>query len=277
MKPFEEAAPDPREERELEALAEELRAAHADPPLRAVTLERILAHAVPVWSFRRALRQNRLLRAAAAMLVTVSGAIPVLAVVQLLQQRGAEAPELAFELPAPPPAVLSEPVESWTTTPPPHPDLLERLDDSWVVAIERDSRLQAASFRWQKIYPVDAPEAFADFAGADALRAGLALRFGALDAAAVPALAEPAAADAAELWLELERLLAAGVGGMPVDALVTRVRQLWNERPEDRPLLAGWIHLLDGAPVADAAPGLEGAARVSWEAAERRSLLWPAR
>ncbi|MBC8329023.1 MAG: hypothetical protein H8E31_09780 [Planctomycetes bacterium] len=269
------------EVRRLEAFAEELRLAHRPPPLSPGFAERLAERQVPRWTWRRAMRQNRLLRVAAGVLVTVAASVPVMAVIQLLTAPRTDPPAISFQAPRPAPAVEVPEDGVLPTAPANTTDLTEALDGSFIVAGDRQGRLDRASFRWRQNYPVEAPAAFEPAPGElDAgLAQGLALRFGRLEAGDVAALAAPAAASPEQLWLELERQLASGHPAMPADDLVTRVRQLWDAETSSRAWLAGWIWILDGErnSLLDRLPDAGGAGfQVFWKAADRNRQVWPA-
>ncbi|RMH03775.1 MAG: hypothetical protein D6702_05105 [Planctomycetota bacterium] len=270
----------PIEDPELAALAEELRAAWPDPPLSPGFLTRLEAELPARWTWRRALRQNRLLRTAAALLVTAAASVPVMAVVSLLGGRRPAPPPISFE-PAPAPIVLAagDDVAGLELEPPTSPDPAEVLDRSWIVALDRLNRLRRASFRWHRIFPPADAGAPADALPAGPIGTGLGLRLGLVRPEEVPVLAAPSAASAVDLWLELERRLAGEDQDTPGPDLADRVRRLWNDRPGDRPWLAGWIWILDGRRPPELAAPLPlppAASGVSWTVLDRRPDLWPA-
>ncbi len=271
----------PEELRQVEAFAEELRAAHPAPPLSPEFSARLAELHQPRWTFGRALQQNRLLRVAAGLLVTVAGSVPVMAVLQLLSAPADDQPWVHFDPPRTSPAVEVPVAPELPAPPAPADDLADSLDESFVVAVDRQSRMNRASFRWHQAYPVDAPvPAFDPGAGAPAgLSAGLALRCGLVTPEQLSVPADWAQSSPEQVWLELERLLASEHPLAPSGPLVTRIRQLWNGDPSSRPWLAGWIWVLDGErdPALGQLPAGVGAdLQVSWEAADRSSLVWPA-
>lgn len=223
----------PEEARELEALAGHLQAACPDPPLPPDFLARLrAAREAPVWSLRDAFRRNAVLRLAAGLLVLLTGAVPVVAAVVLLQGPGGErGPVIRWEPPAPRPGVEAEPPEAAPEVVPEVPDLEEILGpgpaarEAWLRSLEVSNRLARAAARWRQEH--------------GGLRS--------LDLEA-PDLDWSRAAPEA-LARELERRLESG-DTRPVPAeLLQRVEELWRaaaEGSETRRLLRGWMELLEG-------------------------------
>ncbi|HEX9793165.1 MAG TPA: hypothetical protein VGC54_04200 [Planctomycetota bacterium] len=276
----------PAEARALESLAQELRAACADPRGDQVLVARLVAGlrdarpAAGGWSPRGALRRDPLLRVAAILLLACVTAVPVTALVRLLQTPERERPTLVFDqLPAAPPsaALRERPRIEPERGEVPDPEVagLPALR----AALVRDNRMAHLSVQWRLAFPLPA-RAFgglpADLDLETGARIGLELRLG-LRAAAREALAEDwSAAPATLLWAEFERRLARDDRTPPPADLILRVDSIWDSAAsgQDRQWLSGWKALLDGPGASDSyripEPGGE-AARVFWRAV----TWWP--
>ncbi|MCH2112254.1 MAG: hypothetical protein MK213_05290 [Planctomycetes bacterium] len=128
----------------LDGVAHELQQAHPQPTLSEGFLDSVLSKATPIWSFRRALQSNLWIRNAAAILVLLTGSVPVLAVIALLQKPEKPEHSLVFLLPESPPVVenLLEPDPG--TILPAVPVLQDPLDESWMLEMQRKN----AALQW---------------------------------------------------------------------------------------------------------------------------------
>ncbi len=241
--------PDPAECRELDALGEELRDAFPLPELSPGFLEDLRSARVPIWSFRRALRQNLLIRVATVLLVGLTATVPVLAVVSLILRPATQAPILRFQ---PRPDLLPSDEGSARAVPgaiaPDEPPLQELLSDAWVLSVERENRLQRASYVWRHSFPRPLATTSLPEALPEPLRRGLELRLGRRPPSPVaPAEAFWGRAGPWDLWAELERRLARGSTEPIPTELVERVAHL---EAKDDPVadfwLRGWAYVLHG-------------------------------
>lgn len=250
-----EPLPDPVEQRELLAFAEEVRRALPNPQLPERFLDGLVAARAPAWSWRSAWNRNPVLRVAAALLILFTATVPVLAVIHLVADRGGGLPPIGFELPPEIPPVEREEWHGEAVAPelPPETELLSPI---WSIAVERENRLTQAAVAWHERYPAPMPLPPGARERLDgpwaAARAGWELRTGqrAADARRAAAEAEWSSASGPQLWSVLQERLAARWNAAPQPALEARVRELWaraGANGEDRGWLAGWMAILDGA------------------------------
>lgn len=210
------------EQRALVALAEELRAACADPAVA----EEAFAGAVRAklarpWTVWRTLERSSFARAAATLLVIVIGVAPVVALARMLPWFRDPAPVIGFVLPRQEPDVQrrAEP-----ETAPAAPDELASAE-----ATVRGDRLRRAAQSWSAAGPA-APAAIA--------------------APRIPLWSE---ASVEELWQEFVRRCAEGDASDPPAALLQRVQTLAGVASvTDRRGLAPWLWVLRGEYLAQA-------------------------
>ena len=214
--------PGAEERAQLDALAEELRAACPQPPLSRSFLERLDARLAQPWTLRAAMDRNPVLRAAAGLLVLLMAGAPLAALIGLLPGWPGQRPELGFDVPALPPQVEEPAAEAKVPVVPPY-DGDELFTPEWRRELERANRMALAGASWND--------------------AGLG-------EAAAPTIEDWSRADAEALWQEFRHRCASGVSLPPSPALEARVRVLAEEGGDPR--LGAWLWVLDGAPRADA-------------------------
>jgi hypothetical protein len=140
---------DSQESAALSAFASELRQAHPGVEL-SPSFEIELADGLRnSWSWRGSIRQSPLLRIAASLLLLTALAVPVAAVVALLQTPDSDRPEIGFQMPTEL-LIDRESPQVPRVVPPSEPlgdDLL--FDGAWALAIEQQNRFAQASASWQ--------------------------------------------------------------------------------------------------------------------------------
>lgn len=221
-----------RDEAELLALAEELRAACPPAPVSGDFAAKVQADLARPWTLGRTLDRSRLARAAATLLVVTLAVAPVVAVLQVLPWFKPRQTEIGMEPFLPAPEVQDQGSEAPVL--PAEEAPLER-DAVWIESVLRQNRLALAAQSWSR-------------AGVAAPRVR--------DAASGIVNWETASAE--DLWQEFLRTCARGSGSIP-GALEARVGSLMAVADaEERLRLAPWLWVLRGElmPARDLAPAL---------------------
>lgn len=210
--------PDPSEERELLALAEELRLSCPDPRVDAEAFaEGVRERLARPWTVWRTLETSRLARAAATLMVIVVGVAPLVAVARMLPWFRAERPPIGLILPRAAPEVsdLGEPELQ------PEQPAGDAAAEAGLAVVQ--DRMRRAARSWRGAGPA-AP-----------------------DAVPPPRIPLWNAATADELWQEfVRRCAAADAGPLPED-LAVRVQVLALDADRAAAAaLAPWLWVLRG-------------------------------
>ncbi len=220
--------------RELQEVADQLRAAHPDPELSedfGPSLEASLQE--EPWALRGAFGRNPLLRAAAALLLLLSVAAPGAALLKLWTGPESSPPAVRVLLPTPPPS-LEEPLHGILAPVPPDRVAVggEDLGPDWAKMVGRSNRFASAVLLWQKWeHDTGTPRPWGTV---------------------------PAEADARALWRILSEGLASGHDRLPGNEVEARVRKAWEGRNGmDGTWLAPWMWILDGGIPADSTENWE--------------------
>jgi hypothetical protein len=143
---------DDRSLSELESFAEELRSVHPRPQLGADFSAKVRARLIPSWSFRQALRSNRLVRAAALVLITLTGSVPVLAVFALVISSSPEPAPIGFLPPTPPPMVDDPAAPDPAVLTPAVPGIEELLDEVWMAELVAENERKRMNFTLERMF-----------------------------------------------------------------------------------------------------------------------------
>ena len=209
--------------RELQEVADQLRAAHPDPELSegfGPSLEASLQE--EPWTLRGAFGRNPLLRAAAALLLFLSVAAPGAALLKLWTGPESSPPPIRILLPTPPSSLEDPPHDLLAPVPPDRVAVGgEDLGPDWAKMVGRSNRLARAVLLWQE-WERDA----------ETLR---------------PWGKVPPETDARALWGILNEGLASGHSRLPGNGMEARVRKAWEGRSGmDGTWLAPWMWIFDG-------------------------------
>ena len=143
---------DDRSLRELESFAEELRSAHPRIQLQADFSAKVRARLIPSWTFRQALRSNRLVRAAAMVLIALTGSVPVLAVFALVISSSPEPAPIGF-LPLSPSPLVDDPVApDPAVLTPAAPGIEELLDEVWMAGLVAENERKQMNFAVERLF-----------------------------------------------------------------------------------------------------------------------------
>ncbi|MDA1260564.1 MAG: hypothetical protein O3A20_08055 [Planctomycetota bacterium] len=207
------------EQRELLALAEELREACPDPAVDAEFADAVRARMARPWTVWRTIEHSRLARTAATMMVIVVGVAPLVALARMLPWFREDRPPIGFILPRNAPEISDQQVDVPRPLPPAE-SLLATAD----ATVQRD-RLTRAATSWREAGPA---------------------------APAVPTVSRPArweSASAEELWQEFVRRCAQPEAEpVPAELAARALRLAWQADEAERLALAPWLWVLGGDP-----------------------------
>jgi len=127
---------------------EELRSAHAEPKLSPSFADDLVEGLQTRWSWQRSMRQNPLMRVAASLLLLAATAVPVAAIVALMQTPELDLPEIGFHVPADVTVDRQLPTQPDVVLPnePMGDDLV--FDEAWAEAVAQQNRFAQAARSW---------------------------------------------------------------------------------------------------------------------------------
>ncbi len=125
---------------EFAKFAEELFEAHPDGEIASTFIGDLRLHVASKWSFRSAMKNNGLVRAAAMLLITLTGSVPVLAIIAMVVQAQPEKTSIGFNLPKQLPQIENPQAPDPALKSPTAQELDDLLDEEWLAELHSDNR-----------------------------------------------------------------------------------------------------------------------------------------